>query len=419
MGALGVGGAALFGSPMIGLVRAWAQSTGSVMGEPGGKRVVIIGGGFGGNFVAVTLRKLVPAAEIVIVEKNAFFTSGPASIEYIFGLSPYGEITRPYKGLTDKGIKMVKATVQAVEPDKKRVLTSAGALGFDYLVLTTGIRLAYEEISGLAENMWVSANAYDYGQHGELKRRIEAYDGGTIVMNVPPPPYKCPPGPYEIACLFAERIQAKRLRGRVVLIDPHEVPQPPPVSRGFHDAINFTYSDQITYMTRTRVAAVEPGARAVVTDKGESIRGDLISIIPPNRAAAFIKAAGLGDPFIEVNPATFQSTKFENVYALGDAARTPFTKSAFVASVSGKVCAAALARAMKAGPRKGPEVHNICYPLITSKTAMMVRVDWAVRVEDGRATVSARPASDINPSAGYVATRREWEQGLWREMFGR
>lgn len=416
VGAAGVtvaGAAALSSFPIV--VRA---STHPIMGAPAGKRVVIVGGGFAGNFVAVTLRKLDPGAEVVVIEKHPFFISGPASMEYVFGLASLDEITRGYRALMAQGIKVVKAEVVAVEPDKNRVRTSIGSLDYNYLVVTSGIRIAYEEIAGLPENMWVNAHPYDKSSIVDLRQRIDAYEGGNIVMSSPPAPYKCPPGPYECAMLYAELIKSKKLKGKVILIDAGGAPQIPPLAKGFLDAINFTFADQIEYVTNSKVVAVEPGAGTIKTDKGQSFNYDLLSIIPPNKAATFIKEAGLGDPFVAVNPVNFQSTKFPNVYAVGDAAATPYTKSAYVASVSGKVCAHAVARAIGAPVGPPPAMHNICYPYLSGKTAMMVRADWTVTMEEGKPKVTAKVATDINGTAGSVALRKRWERGLWREMFG-
>jgi NADPH-dependent 2,4-dienoyl-CoA reductase/sulfur reductase-like enzyme len=379
---------------------------------------VIIGGGFGGNFTAVTLRKLVPDAEVVVVEKHPFFISGPASMEYVFGLASLDTITRGYRSLMAQGITVVKAEVEAIEPDKNRVQTSLGALDYNSLVVTSGIRLAYEEISGLKEHMGANAHPYDKSSIVDLRQRIEAFQGGNIVLGVPAAPYKCPPGPYECALLFAEHIKKNKLKAKVIVLDAGGAPQIPPLAKGFLDAMQFTMADQIDYLPNQKVIGVDVGARTVLTDKKQSFKYDLLSIIPPNKAALFIKEAGLGDPFVAVNPATFQSTKFQNIYAVGDAAATPYTKSAYVASVSGKVCAHAIAQALGAAPSVPPAMHNICYPYVSGDKAMLVRADWTITTEEGKPKVSVKVATDINGKPDYVKTRKVWEQGLWREMFG-
>ncbi len=412
--AIGIGAAA-----SLGPLRAGAHHLKtSALPAPAGPRVVIVGGGFGGNFTAVTLRKLAPAAEIVVIERHPFFISGPASMEYVFGLTSLDEISRGYRPLMGQGIKVVKTEVEAVEPDKNHVFTGAGKIEYTHLVVTTGTRLAYEEIAGLAEHPEENTHPYDKSTIVDMRRRLDAYRGGTILLSVPAAPFKCPPGPYEIALLLAERIKTRNLNGRVLLIDANGAPQPPGVAQGFRDAISLTWADQIEYVTNQKVTAVDAGARTVTTDKGQSYKYDLLSIIPPNRAALFVKDAGLGDVFVEVDPGTFRSPKVENVWAVGDAARTPFTKSAYVASLSGKIAAHSIAAALGASPPAPPDLHNICYPYVGSDKTLMVRADWTVTREEGKPKVTAKGAADNTPNATGVQLRRAWERGLWREMFG-
>ena len=390
----------------------------SALPAPSGPRVVIVGGGFGGNFTAVTLRKLAPNAEIVVIERHPFFISGPASMEYVFGLASLDDISRGYRPLMAQGIKVLKAEVEGVEPGANHVFTSAGRVDYTHLCITTGTRLAYEDIAGLREHPEENTHPYDKSTIVDMRRRLDAYRGGTILLGVPLAPFKCPPGPYEIALLLAERIKKNNINGRVLLVDANGAPQPPGVAQGFRDAISITRADQIEYVTNQKITAIDVGAKTVTTDKGQSYRYDLLSIIPPNKAALFIKEAGLGDTFVEVDPGTFKSTKVENVYAVGDAARTPFTKSAYVASRSGKIVAHTIAAALGASPPPPPDLHNICYPYVASDKTLMVRADWTVTREDGKPKVTVKGAADNKPSDTGVELRRAWESGLWREMFG-
>jgi NADPH-dependent 2,4-dienoyl-CoA reductase/sulfur reductase-like enzyme len=317
-----------------------------------------------------------------------------------------------------QGVKVLKAEVEGVDTKNNQVFTSAGKLAYTHLVVTTGIRLAYEDIAGLREHPEENTHPYDKSTIVDMRRRLDAYKGGTILLGVPPVPFKCPPGPYECALLLAERIKKGNLSGRVLLVDANGAPQPPGVAQGFRDAISLTWADQIEYVTNQKITAVDVAAKAVTTDKGQTYKYDLLAIIPPNRAATFIREAGLGDPFVEVDPGTFRSTKLDNVWAVGDAARTPYTKSAYVASLSGKIAAHGLAAALGASPPAPPDLHNICYPFVASDKTLMVRADWSVVMEEGKPKVNTKGAADNTPNPAGVQLRHAWERGLWREMFG-
>ena len=135
-GAITLGGA--------GLVR---PGLAQVLPKSSGKRLVVVGAGFGGNFAALTVKRLVPDAEVVLVDRSAFFISCPATLEYVFGLASLDTITFGYSPLIARGVKVIRTEVVAVEPDQKRVVTGHGALDYDQLLLATGIRLALDFLS--------------------------------------------------------------------------------------------------------------------------------------------------------------------------------------------------------------------------------------------------------------------------------
>lgn len=167
----------------------------------------------------------------------------------------------------------------------------------------------------------------------------------------------------------------------------------------------------VTYLPNNKVIELDPVDRRVIMDKGEKLRYDLVSIIPPNKAAAFVKDSGLGDPFIDVDPGSFRSKKYDGIFAVGDCARVPYTKSAYTASIEGKNAAHYVARAMGYEVRDPEPVHNICYPYVSSDEALLVRVDW-----DREGKVVKTVADEAKRD--YRRARSEWEHGLLRELFG-
>jgi NADPH-dependent 2,4-dienoyl-CoA reductase/sulfur reductase-like enzyme len=400
----------------IGLGRP-APGLAQVLPKPGGKRLAVVGGGFGGIFAALAVKRSVPDSEVVIVERSPFFLSCPATLEYVFGLNSLDAITFGYSPLIAKGIKVVRSEVVAVEPDKKRVVTGHGALEYDQLLLASGIRLAYEDIPGLPEAYHVNASIYDKGTPIiDTRRRIDEFQGGTAVLSAPAVPYKCPPGPYEYALLWADHIKKKNLKAKVVLLDAKPAPIPPPNSQGFLDAMA-ARKDVLEYRPQTKITGLDGEKKVVKTDAGD-LAFDFVSIIPPNKAADLIRAAGLGALFAEVDLVTFRSTKDQAVYAVGDAAQTPYAKSAYTASICGKIVGAHIARALGGSVPDPAPPHNICYPYTEGDKAILTRADWSYETKDGKVQVNTKVSADNVPKPSFVQLRKAWEQGLWREMFG-
>lgn len=406
-GVVAVAGGAL-GWPGRGLAQVLPKSS--------GKRLVVIGAGFGGIFAARTVKRLVPDAEVVVLERAPFFISCPATLEYLFGHNSLDTITFGYASLIAAGIKVIRTEVVSVEPDKKRVVAAAGAVDYDHLLIATGIRLGYEDIPGLPEAYHLNASIYDKSAPLiDTRHWIDAFGGGTVVLNAPAGAYKCPPGPYEYALLWAEHVKKKGLKAKVILLDAKPGPIPGPNAPAFLDAMNAS-KDVLTYTPQTKITGVDGPKKIVKTDAGD-VAFDFLSIIPPNKAAEFIKESGLGSLFVDVDPVTLRSTKNPFVYAVGDAAQTPYTKSAYVASVTGKTVGTYIAKAMGSAEPDPAPPHNICYPYVASDKAILIRADWSYGTKDGKVEVQTKLVADNTPKASSAQIRKEWEKGLWREMF--
>ncbi len=382
-----------------------------VLPPPTGKRVVILGGGYSGLYCATTLRDMAPEVEIVVVEKYPFFISGPSHVDFVAGLKRLDEVMRSYDPIAGRNIRIVRSEVMGVLPEEKRVLTAAGGLDYTLLLIATGIRIADEDVLNLIEQPASNSHAWEIGETVEMQKRVEAFTGGRFVVTVPTAPFKCPPGPYEVACLLREYFNNKKVKAEITVVDANDKPQPGPLAQKWTGVLE---AREIKYMPNSKVVEIDAGARQLVTDKGEKVGYDLVSIIPPNKAATFIRDAGLGDPFVDVDPATFRSKKYDHIFATGDCAKVPYTKSAFTASLQGKSVAHHLAMAL--GPLgidvKEPDpIYNVCYPYVSSEESMMVRADWD---RDGKML----KADADDPKKEYVSSRAAWERGLISGLFG-
>jgi NADPH-dependent 2,4-dienoyl-CoA reductase/sulfur reductase-like enzyme len=394
------------------------RSVPDLMGKSRGKRLVILGASFGGIQAALTVRRLAPEAEIVLLEKAPFFVSCPATLEYVFGMVSLDRITRGYSALQERGLRFARTTVVGVDRDKRRIVAADGGIEYDYLLVATGVRMAYEEVPGLAERPGRNLCVYDKGWPIiDLHHAIAGFQGGDIVIGTPPGPYKCPPGPYEYALLWADYIKKKGLKARVTLVDPRPKPIPPPLATGFLNAMDAT-KHVLTYHPNTRILAVDAESRTVDTEAGK-VKFDLLSVIPPNKPMPFLAESGLGDPFIETDPQTFRAAEDERIYALGDTAETPFTRSAYCAFTCARVAGHHIARALGAAVPDPGGPQNICWPLVSMESALMILVNWSYeRGRDGTLQVKSAGTHDNEAKPSYLRLRRQWEMGLLREMFG-
>ncbi|MFN3284936.1 MAG: FAD-dependent oxidoreductase, partial [bacterium] len=245
------------------------------------RRVVIVGCGISGAMCARTLRKLAPDVEVVVLERNPSYVSGPSHVDYLVGLEDAKKVTVTFDGLVRDGVKVIRAGVTGVRPGEGRVVTPQGFVEYSVLVLATGLVPAEHEVRNLLENRRLSPHAWTWAGTVELRRAIEAFGGGTFVISVPPPPYKCPPGPYEVACLVQEYWKNKGVRAEVVVLDASDRPQPPLLADLWRRVLQ---EKGIVYKPSFKVVELDPTTRTLISDRGERQRFDLASVIPPQRA---------------------------------------------------------------------------------------------------------------------------------------
>ncbi len=114
-------------------------------GNSKGPRIVICGGGWGGMTAARYLRELIPQAEVVLLERNPTFWSGPMSNKWLIDIVDTDFLNHDMLSPAIKyGYTLVHTEVIGIERDTKTVRTAKGNIHYDYLILSGGIRNAYD-----------------------------------------------------------------------------------------------------------------------------------------------------------------------------------------------------------------------------------------------------------------------------------
>src|SRR5215470_2555859 len=188
-------------------------------------KLVVIGGGPGGGTVARYVNKdAAGAVEVILIEPQKNFTTCFFSNIYVGGLRDFKSITHTYDKVAREGIKVVPEAAATIDRDKREVALAGGTrLTYDRLVVAPGIDLKWDSVPGYSEAAAEAMpHAWKPGPQTELLvRRLNAVkDGETIVMIAPPNPYRCPPGPYERASMFAHVLKTKGLtKAKIVILD--------------------------------------------------------------------------------------------------------------------------------------------------------------------------------------------------------
>ena len=387
-------------------------------------RVVVVGAGFGGATCAKYLRLWDPTLSVTLIEPNDKFVSCPISNWVIGGLRSMDDITHRYDRLPKHGIKMVKDSVVAIDTDKRVVKTREGAsISYDRLVLAPGIEVLTDTVKGFkeAEAAGKVVHAWKAGaQTALLRKQLEAMpDGGTYILSVPTAPYRCPPGPYERACLVAYYFKRHKPRSKIILLDGN--PDIASKKALFMDAWTTLYPGMIDYRPNNAPLAVN-GDRMTVATEFDEVKGDVLNVVPRQRSGELCELAGVRNDsnraWCTVNLDTFESTTVPNVHIIGDSVLSSLPKSGHMATNHAKVCAAAIVELLAGRePDPIPVVTNTCYSATSGTTSGYVANVY--RFEAGKGYVN-------QPEGGATAKGDErnfshndsWAKNIWAEVLG-
>ena len=348
---------------------AVAKTT-ELMPKGGARRVVVVGGGYGGTIAAKYVRMLDPSIEVILVEKNKQFVSCPFSNFYIAGLmKDMSALTIGYDKLAaNHGVKVVHAEVTQIDAAAKKVVTSAGTLSYDRCIVSPGIDFRSEEIEGYdAKAFEAFPHAYKAGPQSALLRNqlMAMKDGGTVIISMPLVPYRCPPGPYERAALAAHYFKRHKPKSKVIILDDDNTM---PKQSLFLESWNKLYPGMIDWVTGNnggKMERVDIKRRMVITTDAD-FPADVISFVPPQKAGAIAQKTGLTDVsgWCPVDPVTLESTRHKNIHIVGDAAFTDgVPKSAHIAGAMGRTAARAVVALLQGKTPPSPQYVNTCYTL--------------------------------------------------------
>src|SRR5258706_11549755 len=312
-------------------------------------RSIVIGGGFGGATAAKYLRIWSEGTiEVFLIERNPEFIPCPTSNLVAGGTKALGELTRSYAKLREYGVQVLRDEATAINVEKKRVLLKRiEDLPYDRLIVSPAVDFMHEAIEGYdAEAQKKILTAWKAGPETvALRQQLESMpDGGVCVIGVPRSPFRCPPRPYEPACQIAFYFKSAKPRSKVMILDANEDVVSKPAL--FKAAWNDLYKGTIEYRGNNEIKPVDARAKTVKTDF-DTIKGDVLNVLPPMRAGDIARSAGLmtgNTRWCGVDWLTMESLAHKSIHVLGDATLSApaMPKSGHMANNHGKLAASAI-----------------------------------------------------------------------------
>ena len=371
------------------------------MGESGVEhhrrhRVLIVGGGSAGITVAAQLLRARPGLDVAILEPASIHAYQSGWILAGAGLLPYAQTERPEADVIPAGAVWIQDSAARFEPEARRVITATGAtLGYEVLVVATGLKLDWSRIRGLPEAL---------GRHGVIStysrphlaaswKAIRDFRGGTAVFTHPATPIKCGGAPQKVMYLADDIFQASSgvgVNARVIFCSAQAQLYPVEAYNTTVERVVARRGIEIHLLHNlVEVRADERVAVFEVKGEGgeprqEEIRYDLLHVVPPMAAPDVIAASPLAiagpGGWVEVDRLTCQHKRYGDVFALGDVSSLPTAKSLAAVRGQAPVLVANLLAQVDGRPLLAHYDGYTACPLITSfHDVVMAEFDYSLQ----------------------------------------
>ncbi len=395
----------------------------------GKPRAVVIGGGAGGATAARYMAKDAKGElDVTLIEANPQYTTCFFSNLYLGGYRSFESITHGYDTLASNyGITVVTGMADTVDREAGEVVMADGSrVPYDRLVVAPGIDLIYDSVPGYSQDAAeLMPHAWKAGPQTKLlKAKLDAIENGQqIVMVAPPNPYRCPPGPYERVSMMAHLLKEKGYSdSKIVIIDP----KPKFSKQGlFEEGWEKHFPGMVEWYgpdVHGGITGVNPETGEVETDL-DTFTGDLVNVIPAQKAGAIAASAGLANDsgFCPIDPKSMRSQNDEKIFVIGDACIAgDMPKSGFSANSQAKVAAMAV-RGDLTGSRVFPAKYsNTCWSLIETNDGVKVGAQYAP-TDEKIASTSSFISQTGEDDALRQATYEEsvgWYKGITADIFG-
>lgn len=398
------------------------------------KKVVIVGGGTAGATAAKYIRLADPSVDVTLIEANSHYYTCYLSNEVLSGDRSMDSIKFGYTGLGKHGVKVVNAKVTSIDAKARVVKTSSGgSYNYDRCIVAPGIDFNWDTIEGYDAGVAQKIpHAYKAGpQTALLRKQLESMkDGGTVIIAPPPNPFRCPPGPYERASQIAMYLQRSKPKSKVIILDPKPKFSKMGLFTGAWKKLYGYGTDNAMIewhgqQEEAGVVKVDAGAGTVTTSFGDDIKGDVINVIPPQKAGAIAFAAGLTNDsgWCPIDLGTFESTIHANIHVIGDASIAKgMPKSGYAGNSQAKVCAATVV-AMLNGQEPGtPSYVNTCYSIAGKDYGFSVAAVY--RLAEDRSKI-VKVSGGLTPSDASAETLKKevayahsWFNNITNDIFG-
>ncbi len=386
--------------------------------------VVVVGAGFAGSTCAKYLKLWGGnSINVTIIEPNSVYVSPILSNLVLNNQRTTNQLSFNYdKHINSYQINMVYKSVLNIDTvNKELILSDNSRVKYDKVILAPGIDFIKTNNYDFTKvpHAWIAGE-----QTNILKRQIDSMvDGDDFVMTIPKSPYRCPPGPYERACIVADYL--KNIKGftnsRVIVLDENSdiIVE----KQNFQNAFD---AHGVDYRPNCKVTHVDDTNKTLTYTEGsitgKTITAKVLNVIPNQKAAKIIFDTGLtdGGNFAPVNLLSYESTIKNDIHIIGDSHHSSQPKAGHIGNSEAKICADAVLRILNNQPLyQSPKTNSACYSPTSSTEASWLNAVYKYdAVNNNMVLVDSSYYPKSSPSSTYNYKEMfKWSENLFADTF--
>lgn len=316
-------------------------------------KIVVIGGGAAGLSMSSMLERYLKEPDITVIDPSDKHFYQPGFTLIGSGVYKPDEVWKKQEDCITSGVKWIKDSVVSLNPDTRKIQTAkSGEVTYDFLVLTPGLQINWEEVEGITRDSLGVGNAhsiYDFEGAQKTWEAIQEFGqtGGKGVYTDTYTKHKCGGAPKKICLLTEHHLRKQKNRDKAVLNfytaskELYDVPHYTPRLLEIYEErdVSITLNTRLRGIDTTAKQAYfetieKKGEETLVTPFVEDY--DFLHFTPPMYAPDFVREAGLSwdtgslakEGWVMVDKETLIHTKYpDSIVCLGDCAGVPTSKT--------------------------------------------------------------------------------------------
>ncbi|XP_037933963.1 sulfide:quinone oxidoreductase, mitochondrial-like isoform X2 [Teleopsis dalmanni] len=341
--------------------------------------VLIVGGGAGGCALAAKLSSKLGKDNVIVIEPSDKHYYQPMFTLIGGGMKRLDHSYKLMANVLPKKVRWVKDRAVNFDPKNNTVSTANGtSIRYDMLLIATGLQLNYDKIPGLVEALSIPngkvCSIYSPKYVDRTYQCLRNIEDGNAIFTYPSSPVKCPGAPQKILYIAEHYFRKLNKRKNINVIYNTSLPVIFGVKH-YADALwKIIEKRDIKVNLRRNLIEIKPESDTAIfqnlDNPSETFveKYNMLHVVPPMssldelaKCKELVNEAG----FVDVDKDTMQHVTYKNVFAIGDCASSPNSKTAAAAAAQSPVVYHNMIAALNGKPLKGIYDGYASCPLVT------------------------------------------------------